>query len=172
MARGVICPHCKGSLAGDVEVNENVICPECSKPFIARDLYISAFEDSNPSISNFWGNYRQKILSGIVGLLALIVLITWINLDNVEYKAPVAPSYKAQLQQQKTEIYQQKIANSQNDRATRVAEKYIAEYNIAKGNGDKPRQCALAGLVATAYLNAQDQENYRLWHYYEEKDCK
>ncbi len=60
----------------------------------------------------------------------------------------------------------------QQQSANHVAQKYIAQYEIAKGNGDKPRKCALAGLVATAYLNANDSENYRLWHYYEEQDCK
>lgn len=58
------------------------------------------------------------------------------------------------------------------DLANRVADDYKSQYQIAKGNGDKARMCALAGLVATAYLNAKDEENYRLWRYYEEKDCK
>lgn len=89
MARGVVCPHCKSSLAGDVEVNENITCPNCSQPFIARDLYISAFEDSTPSLANFWSNHKQKILSGVVGILGLAVLITWLNLPNSISSAPV-----------------------------------------------------------------------------------
>lgn len=58
------------------------------------------------------------------------------------------------------------------DLANQVADDYQSQYQIAKGNGDKARMCALAGLVATAYLNAKDDENYRLWRYYEQKDCK
>jgi hypothetical protein len=66
----------------------------------------------------------------------------------------------------------QVATDHQQQHANKVAEDYIDQYNIAKGNGDKARMCALAGLVATAYLNAKDDENYRLWRYYEQKDCK
>lgn len=82
MANGVVCPHCKSSLKGDFEVNEKVVCPNCSQPFIARELYISAFEDSTPSLSNLWQNHSQKILTGIAALLGLLVFIVWMNLPD------------------------------------------------------------------------------------------
>ena len=80
MANGVVCPHCKSSLKGDVKVNENITCSHCLKPFIARDLYIKAFEDNTPSFNNLWQNHSQKILTGTVVLLGLILFVVWLNL--------------------------------------------------------------------------------------------
>lgn len=48
----------------------------------------------------------------------------------------------------------------------------IAEYNIAKRQGDLVDICVHAGLVAAAYLQAQDEANYGKWKQKERTDCK
>ncbi|MFC3107381.1 hypothetical protein ACFQAT_10310 [Undibacterium arcticum] len=53
-----------------------------------------------------------------------------------------------------------------------VASEAVAEYQIAKRNGSAMDACAQAGLVSASYLQAKDEENYKVWKITEKSDCK
>jgi len=52
-----------------------------------------------------------------------------------------------------------------------VAADAVREYNIAKAKGDPMDACVHAGMVAAAYLQANDSSNYELWKATERADC-
>jgi len=52
-----------------------------------------------------------------------------------------------------------------------VARDSLAQYDIATAQGDKMQICVQAGLVAAAYLQAQDSQNYNIWKGREQLDC-
>ncbi len=45
----------------------------------------------------------------------------------------------------------------------KVAEDAVKEYEIAKRQGDKMQIYVQASLVSAAYLQANDEENYKKW---------
>jgi hypothetical protein len=45
----------------------------------------------------------------------------------------------------------------------KVAEDAVAQYEIAKNNGDKMQTYMQAGMAAAAYLQAKDEANYKKW---------
>jgi hypothetical protein len=53
----------------------------------------------------------------------------------------------------------------------KVATDAVAEYNIAAAQGNNMQKCVQAGLVAAAYLQAQDSTNYNTWKATETADC-
>lgn len=53
-----------------------------------------------------------------------------------------------------------------------VAQDARAEYRIAKRNGNAMDACVHAGFVAAAYLQAQDESNYKTWKSIESTDCR
>ena len=52
-----------------------------------------------------------------------------------------------------------------------VAQDSVAQYNIAKQQGDKMQICVQAGLVSASFLQAKDQANYNKWKSIEKTDC-
>jgi len=52
-----------------------------------------------------------------------------------------------------------------------VATDSVREYRIAKRQGDKMQICVQAGMVSAAFLQANDEVNYRKWKGVEETDC-
>jgi hypothetical protein len=52
-----------------------------------------------------------------------------------------------------------------------VAENAAKEYEIAAREGDPMQKCVQAGMVSAAFLQAQDEENYRIWKSREKADC-
>jgi len=57
------------------------------------------------------------------------------------------------------------------DIQNKVAADAVAQYGIAKRNGSGIDVCVQAGLVAAAYLQAQDEPNYQQWKQTEKADC-
>ena len=55
--------------------------------------------------------------------------------------------------------------------AAQVAKDSVAQHEIAKRNGSATDVCVQAGLVAAAFLQAQDQEQYRVWKKTETEEC-
>ena len=53
--------------------------------------------------------------------------------------------------------------NTMEDIQNRVAEDAVRQYEIAERQGDKMQIYVQAGLVSAAYLQAQDEANYRRW---------
>ena len=54
----------------------------------------------------------------------------------------------------------------------KVSEDMIAQYEIAKKQGDAVQTCVQAGMVSAAYLQAQDETKYNEWKAIEKSDCK
>lgn len=55
---------------------------------------------------------------------------------------------------------------------TKVASDAVDQYNIASQQGDRMQICVQAGLVAAAYLQAKDTDNYNQWKAREKTDCR
>ncbi|MCT7466488.1 hypothetical protein N5T78_07860 [Aliarcobacter cryaerophilus] len=47
----------------------------------------------------------------------------------------------------------------------------IEQYEMVKRQGDPIEQCVYAGLVVASYLQAKDEEGYRIWKKIEKNDC-
>ena len=54
----------------------------------------------------------------------------------------------------------------------KVADDMVAQYEIAKKQGDAMQTCVQAGMVSAAYLQAQDEAKYNEWKAIEKTDCK
>lgn len=55
---------------------------------------------------------------------------------------------------------------------SQVAQDLILEYQMAKRNGSAVDACVHAGLVAAAFLQANDEANYRKWKGIETEECR
>jgi hypothetical protein len=53
----------------------------------------------------------------------------------------------------------------------KVVDETIQEYRIVKRTGRRNDICMAAMSVSAAYLQAQDDENYRKWKQIEDSDC-
>lgn len=53
----------------------------------------------------------------------------------------------------------------------KVANDMVAQYEIAKKQGDVMQTCVQAGMVSAAYLQSQDEAKYNEWKEVEKKDC-
>ena len=54
---------------------------------------------------------------------------------------------------------------------SQVTSDFEEQYKIASRGGDKVQICVQAGLVAAAYLQAHDSENFDKWKSSERVDC-
>ena len=55
---------------------------------------------------------------------------------------------------------------------SQVAEDAIRQYEIAKRSGSAMDAYVQAGMVAAAYLQAEDEANYKKWKKIEQKEAK
>jgi len=55
---------------------------------------------------------------------------------------------------------------------TKVAADAVAQYEIAKRQGDPIQTCVQAGFVSAAYLQAKDESNYQVWKQTQKTDCR
>lgn len=53
----------------------------------------------------------------------------------------------------------------------KVATDAVNQYHIASQSGSPMDKCVQAGMVAAAYLQAEDQPNYATWKATEKSDC-
>lgn len=53
-----------------------------------------------------------------------------------------------------------------------VAADAVKQYEIAKKNGSAMDAYVQAGMVAAAFLQAKDEENYKKWKKIEEEEAK
>lgn len=54
----------------------------------------------------------------------------------------------------------------------KVSSGMVAQYDIAKKQGDAMQTCVQAGMVSAAYLQAEDEAKYNEWKAIEKTDCK
>lgn len=167
MARGVVCPYCKSSLEGDVELDERVECPECDKSFTVRENMIEEYYKFNPTLAKRFGMGTLKVVGAIVGLMVSFFIIAYLQTH-------VFTDNNTTTQTQITQPQATNIdtSNSPQRRASKFAADKIAEYEIAKRNGDKMQACVLAGIIKQAFLTAQDEQHYNIWRVTEETRCE
>jgi NADH:ubiquinone oxidoreductase subunit 5 (subunit L)/multisubunit Na+/H+ antiporter MnhA subunit len=53
-----------------------------------------------------------------------------------------------------------------------VADDAVAQYGIAQRNGTAVDRCVQASFVLAAYLQAQDESNYKQWQAIEKNECQ
>jgi hypothetical protein len=83
----------------------------------------------------------SKAIRGIIGIVIFLGILWFFFGGGLEHKAASD---------------MQKIENQ-------VAEDAVKQYEIAKRQGDKTQIYVQAGMVAAAYLQAKDEENYKKW---------
>lgn len=69
------------------------------------------------------------------------------------------------------ELYENAAQNAIQTAYEQAEANAVAQYSIAKRNGDAADICAHAPLVAATYLQAQDERNYRTWKQTRQADC-
>lgn len=62
--------------------------------------------------------------------------------------------------------------NYLNDIYIQTARDFEKQYEIVKRNSSAIDACVHASLVAEAWLQANDESNYKKWKRIEEQDCK
>ena len=92
----------------------------------------------------------RKSLKIIIGVVVLIIALSFIFGGGAEEQA------KKELD---------KIENQ-------VATDAVKQYEIAKKNGSAMDAYVQAGIVAAAFLQANDEENYKKWKKIEEEEAK
>jgi hypothetical protein len=63
------------------------------------------------------------------------------------------------------------VASSMADIENKVAVDAVAQYEIAKRQGDAMQTCVQAGMVSAAYLQAKNEAQYTSWKATEKADC-
>jgi hypothetical protein len=66
---------------------------------------------------------------------------------------------------------EQQASHDMSNIEKKVATDAVEEYRIAERSGTQIDRCVHAGLVAAAYIQAKDEENYRVWKRTERTDC-
>ncbi len=83
------------------------------------------------------------------------------------------PQQQAQAQPRRKTlgVDQNQLANRMASIYDQVATDAVAQYGIAKRQGDTMQICSQAGMVSAAYLQAKNETKYREWKAIEKGDC-
>lgn len=68
--------------------------------------------------------------------------------------------------------FEDQVQKEVNDISSQVARDAEKQYEIAKKNGEDMDAYIQAGMVAAAYLQANDEENYKKWKKIEKEAAK
>lgn len=66
----------------------------------------------------------------------------------------------------------QAVEAQMNSTYDKVSSDMVAQYDIAKKQGDAMQTCVQAGMVSAAFLQAKDEVKYNEWKVIEKTDCK
>lgn len=91
---------------------------------------------------------RTQILGGVLGVLGVVAYFT-IGRD----------------------AEQRYVASSMEDITTKVAIDAVAQYEMAKRQGDPMQTCVQAGMVSAAWLQAKNEAQYVAAKAVEKADC-
>lgn len=92
----------------------------------------------------------KKSLKIIIGVIVLIIALGFMFGGGVE------------------ELANQELQKIENQ----VAADAVKQYEIAKKNGSATDAYVQAGMVAAAFLQANDEENYKKWKKIEQEEAK
>ena len=125
-------------------------CPNCKKQLADN-------AKSCPDCGYDFTAKSQKLkVNSVLSAVGVIVLIGLFYTGFNFITSPDSPVVQDQLQS---------INNS-------VANDAVAQYNIAKQQGDQMQICVQAGIVSAAFLQSKDQVNYNKWKEIEATECK
>lgn len=96
---------------------------------------------------------KSNILAGIVAILPLLLAEGCVSYDSIQQEI----EKEADKEMKKIE---QKVATDARQ-----------QYYITKRSGNAMDQCVQAGMVAAAYLQAEDERAYERWKKTEKEDC-
>ena len=119
-----------------------VACKDCGQPISRRAA-------SCPNCGRPVKRKGSCLLQAIVALVVIGLGIWWLTTGMV----------------QQANVTMGQIKNQ-------VAEDAVAQYRIAANQGDRIQKCVQAGMVAAAYLQAQDSADYDRWKAVEKRDCR
>ena len=149
----------------DLPVGTHKFCPECGYKFpvpvtVAPAARKAATPPPAPAPQPARAKKSPIIVfgGGFLGLVFLLVLCGLFfggGLEDIQ-------------KQQRDQINKQAAIEMQNINNQVVADA-VAQYEIAKRQGDKLQIAVQAGFVCAAYLQAKDEENYRKWKAIEEQ---
>ncbi len=71
-----------------------------------------------------------------------------------------------------TDGYEKQVEKEMSKIEYQVANDAVRQYELAKKHGDPIDVYVHAGLVAAAYLQAEDEENYKKWKNIERQEAK
>jgi uncharacterized lipoprotein NlpE involved in copper resistance len=54
----------------------------------------------------------------------------------------------------------------------KIVDEFLKEYEVAERTGNRSEKCWRAGMVATAYREADDDAAYRKWKAIQKDDCE
>ncbi|MGV7194686.1 hypothetical protein [Xanthomonas axonopodis] len=103
----------------------------------------------------------------IIALLFMAIFIALSNWRYIEKQDETQASFEKAMQSART-AGQKASMDSINEK---VASDAVAQYEIARREGDPVQICVQAGLASSAYLQAQQEDLYRTWKARERSDC-
>jgi len=160
-----ICSNCGGKI-GNLEQSctfeGNVVCHECWQKL--RRQQSSTLSDSETEASLNGTSPAKKKKSGVrpsLVVLAVIAGALYYFGGGFEYDA-----------QETMETIERQAAVEMRRIENQVAADAVKEYQIAKRSGTAMDAYVQAGLVAAAYLQANDEPNFKKWKEIEKAEAR
>lgn len=135
-------------------------CPRCAET-VKTDAQVCRFCSYDFATGQVSGPVPVKKRRR--GLGCLVVIITMLGIATCTTKL-AQPGSRLASSPFGVDTQMQKIKD-------KVADDAVKQYDIAAQGGTAIDRCVQAGMVAAAYLQAQDQPSYDSWKSTEKTDC-
>lgn len=142
------CPHCQTVRKGLVKNGRPFTCKSCAHRLGIYGTKLADLGNAGASDATADKGVPTQAANAL-GALVFIGVLIWLFGGGLDWQAGET---------------MKKIQNN-------VAADAVAEYGIAQRNGNNIDQCVQAGIVAAAYLQANDEKNYAHWKGMRDRDC-